>query len=109
MGGEGGERGERGEKRGTGRGGKGRVKRGEERGRGGEGRANFTAGILRRHLASIQYIHKPSHNAALALENDMIVCDGNYGIWTGCIWHGLCVKLKGGLQPPRLPPHWIRQ
>ena len=36
-------------------------------GRGGEG-ANFTGGILMRELASIQYIHKPSHNAALALE-----------------------------------------
>ena len=41
---------------------------------GGEGRANFTAGILRRELASIQYIrhavysHKQSHNAALGLE-----------------------------------------
>ena len=35
--------------------------------RGGEG-ANFTGGILMRELASIQYIHKPSHNAALALE-----------------------------------------
>ena len=41
-------------------------------GRGGEGRggegANITGGILMRELASIQYIHKPSHNAALALE-----------------------------------------
>ena len=38
-------------------------------GRGWEGRtANFTGGIPRRELASIQYIHKPSHNAALALE-----------------------------------------
>ena len=38
-------------------------------GEGGEGRtANFTGGIPRRELASIQYIHKPSHNAALALE-----------------------------------------
>ena len=44
-------------------------------GRGGEGRegrwrqgANFTGGILMRELASIQYIHKPSHNAALALD-----------------------------------------
>ena len=35
--------------------------------RGGEG-ANFTGGILLRELASIQYIHKPSHNAALALD-----------------------------------------
>ena len=58
--------------RGDGRGGEGRG--GEGRGgeeRGGEGRGrqtNFTAGILRMELASIQYIHKPSHNAALALE-----------------------------------------
>ena len=29
---------------------------------------NFKGGILSRALASIQYIHKPSHNAALALE-----------------------------------------
>ena len=71
---------------------------------------NFTAGILRRELASIHYIHKPSHNAALALEtlilqmknseqvyilnlycdtsycivcqvDDMILCDGNYGMF----------------------------
>ena len=29
---------------------------------------NFKGGILRRALASIQYIHKPSHNAALAID-----------------------------------------
>ena len=29
---------------------------------------NFKGGILRRELASIQYIPKPSHTAALALE-----------------------------------------
>ena len=46
--------------------GSGGERRGGE-GSGGEG-ANFTAGILMRELASIQHIHKPSHNAALALE-----------------------------------------
>ena len=29
---------------------------------------NFKGGILRRALASIQYIHKPSHNTALAID-----------------------------------------
>ena len=29
---------------------------------------NFKGGILRMPLASIQYIHKPSHNAALAID-----------------------------------------
>ena len=29
---------------------------------------NFKGGILRRALTSIQYIHKPSHNAALAID-----------------------------------------
>ena len=33
---------------------------------------NFKGGILRRALASIQYIHKPSHNAALAIETFFI-------------------------------------
>ena len=37
---------------------------GIERGREG----NFKGGILRRALASIQYIHKSSHNAALAID-----------------------------------------
>ena len=41
-------------------------KRGE--GREGKGGGNVKGGILRRELASIQYIHKPSHNALLALE-----------------------------------------
>ena len=50
----------------TGRDGKGVEWRGGE-GRGGEG-ANLTGGILMRELATIQYIHKPSHNAALALD-----------------------------------------
>ena len=62
---------------GAGRGGEGDWRGGEgywragRGGEGGEGRgegANFTGGILMRELASIQYIHKPSHNAALALE-----------------------------------------
>ena len=68
-----------GEGRGGGRrGGQGREGMGGEgrgwEGRGGEGRrgegrtANFTGCIPRRELASIQYIHKPSHNASLALE-----------------------------------------
>ena len=35
---------------------------------GGRGGGNFKGGIRRRKLASIQYIHKPSHNAALAFE-----------------------------------------
>ena len=29
---------------------------------------NFKGGILRRALASIQFIHRPSHNAALAID-----------------------------------------
>ena len=29
---------------------------------------NFKGGILRKPMASIQYIHKPSHNAALAID-----------------------------------------
>ena len=29
---------------------------------------NFKGGIMRRALTSIQYIHKPSHNAALAID-----------------------------------------
>ena len=37
---------------------------GIERGR----EENFKGGILMRALASIQYIHKPSHNAALAID-----------------------------------------
>ena len=47
---------------------------GREAGRGGgegmegKGGGSFKGGILRRELASIQYIHKPSHNAPLALE-----------------------------------------
>ena len=60
---------------GEGRGGEGRGGILERRGgegywRGGEGRggAHFKGGILIRELASIQYIHKPSHNAALAVE-----------------------------------------
>ena len=53
---------------GQGRAGEGRGWQGEGR-EGGQGReGNFKGGILRRELASIQYIHKPSHNAALALE-----------------------------------------
>ena len=54
---------------------------GEGRGgewRGGEG-ANFTEGILMMELASIQYIHKPSHNVVCEVD-DMILCDGNYGL-----------------------------
>ena len=35
---------------------------------GGERERNFKGGTLRRALASIQYIHKPSHNAALAID-----------------------------------------
>ena len=34
---------------------------------GGKG-GQFKAGILRRTLVSIQYIHKPSHNAALSID-----------------------------------------
>ena len=58
---------------GQGRAGEGRGGQGEGRGRagregkGGQGmEGNFKGGILRRELAS--NIHKPSHNAALALE-----------------------------------------
>ena len=39
-----------------------------EEGREQEREGNFKGGILRRALTSIQYIHNPSHNAALALE-----------------------------------------
>ena len=99
-------------------GGEGKDIGGERRGgegRGGEG-ANFTGGILMRELASIQYIHKPSHNVALALEtlvlqiqnseqvkiiNSVLWCVLMYclsggwhdfmwwQLWTECIWHGL--------------------
>ena len=41
---------------------------GIERGREGAREGNFKGGILRSALASIQYIHKPSHNAALAID-----------------------------------------
>ena len=41
----------------------------EEGSKGREGRAgHLMGGTLRRELANIQYIHKPSHNPALALE-----------------------------------------
>ena len=33
---------------------------------------NFKGGILRLALASIQYIHKPSHNAALAIDSVLL-------------------------------------
>ena len=39
----------------------------EGKGVGGQG-GNFKGGILRRELTRIKYIHKPFHNAALALE-----------------------------------------
>ena len=47
---------------------------GIERGRGSMGREqgreeNFKGGIPRRSQASVQYIHKPFHNAALGLES----------------------------------------
>ena len=52
-----------------GRGGSEVGREGTEGGEGGQGReGNFKGGIPRRGLASIQYIHKPSHNAVLALE-----------------------------------------
>ena len=38
------------------------------RGREGPREGTFKGGILRRALASIQYIHKSSHNAALTIE-----------------------------------------
>ena len=41
---------------------------GTVRGREGAREGKFKGGILRRALASIQYIHKPSHNAALAID-----------------------------------------
>ena len=46
----------------------GGIERGRECAREQRREGNFKGGILRRALASIQYIHKPSHNAALALE-----------------------------------------
>ena len=46
----------------------GGIERGRERAREQRREGNFKGGILRRALASIQYIHKPSHNTALALE-----------------------------------------
>ena len=69
---------------GTGRGMDGARERGREEasgggiGRGREGareqarEAHIKAGIMRRALASIQYIHKPSHNAAFTLETLVI-------------------------------------
>ena len=46
----------------------GGIERGME-GSQGEREGNFNLGILRRALASIQYnIHKPPHNAALAID-----------------------------------------
>ena len=50
-----------------GRGGAGYWRGGEGSGGKGRGGANFMECILMRELASIQYIHKPSHNAALPL------------------------------------------
>ena len=41
----------------------------EEGGSKGAREGNFKGGILRWALASIQYIHKPSHNAALAIDS----------------------------------------
>ena len=73
----------------------------EWRGSKGAREGNVKGGILRRALPSIQYIHKPSHNVALAIDtlllqmknceqvytlcivcqvDDMILCDGNYGL-----------------------------
>ena len=40
----------------------------EWRGSKGAREGNYKGGILRRALASIQYIHKPSHNAALVID-----------------------------------------
>ena len=45
----------------------GGIERGREVAREQEG--NIKGGILRWALASIQYIHKPSHNAALAIDS----------------------------------------
>ena len=43
-----------------------------------EGReGNFKGSILRRALASIQYIYKPSHNAGLALETLVLQMKNN--------------------------------
>ena len=42
---------------------------GIERGREVAREGNFKGGILRWALASIQYINKPSHNAALAIDS----------------------------------------
>ena len=69
MGREGTRKGEReGESMGreVGSGGRKRAEEGlnEEWSKGGK----FKGGILRRTLASIQYIHKPSHNAALSID-----------------------------------------
>ena len=41
---------------------------GIDRGREGVREGNFKGGILRRALVSIQYIHKPSRNAAHAID-----------------------------------------
>ena len=41
---------------------------GREKGSKGTRNGNVKGGILRRPLTSIQYIHKPSHNAALAID-----------------------------------------
>ena len=37
-----------------------------------QGEGNFKGGILRRALASIQYIHKTSHNPALAIDTSVL-------------------------------------
>ena len=68
---EGNERGRDGTRHGQ-RGGRERAEEGlsEEWRGGGKGarEGNFKGGVLRRTLATIQYIHKPSHSAATAID-----------------------------------------
>ena len=58
-----------GKRRGRKRAEEGLSEEGREQGGGEQGReGNFKGGIPRRALASVQYIHKPSHNATFGLE-----------------------------------------
>ena len=64
----------------------------EVREQGGRGARMFFLGIPRRALASVQYIHKPFHNAALGLETLVLQMknseQGNYK---------LCIMMRHNL------------
>ena len=59
-----------------------------ERGRKGAREGNFKGGIPRRALSSIQYIHKPSHNGALAIDTLLLQMKNSeevpYTLYTLC-------------------------